>query len=129
MNRFARPGDQSFEANDWEPPMRKLLLGIALSALLAAPALACGAGSDMRSGGPHIPPLAAAIDDLLPQADLSATDLDKVKVLRAKIKEAAAAGKEEAAREAEAQAMAIMGYKKAWLACGPGTFIWMKLST
>jgi hypothetical protein len=104
--------------------MRKLLLGIALSALVAAPALACGAGSDMRSGGPHIPPLAAAIDDLLPQADL-----DKVTALRAKIKQAAAAGKEEAAREAEAQAMAIMGYKKAWLACGPGTFIWMKLST
>jgi len=107
--------------------MRKLLLGTALSALLAAHALACGVGGDTR-GGLHIPPLAVAIDDLLPQADLSATDLDKVKGLRAKIKEAAAAGKEEAAREAEAQAMAILGYKKAWLACGPGTFIWLKMS-
>jgi hypothetical protein len=127
MNRFARPGDQPFESNDWEPLMRKLLLAIALSALVAAPALACGPGGDTR-GGPHIPPLAAALDDLLPTADLSATDFDNVKALRAKIKAAAAAGKEEAAREVEAQAMAILGYKKAWLACGPGTFIWLKIS-
>jgi hypothetical protein len=108
--------------------MRELLLGIVLSALVAAPALACGAGGDTR-GGPHIPPLAAAIDDILPKADLSKADLDKVTALRAKIKQAAVAGKEEAAREAEAQAMAILGYKKAWLACGPGTFIWLKMST
>ena len=105
--------------------MHKLLLGIALSVLVEAPALACSSnpGSD-----PQIPPLAAAIDGLLPEAGLSGPDLEKAKAFRAEITAAAAAGKEEAAREAEERAMQILGYKKMWLACGPGTFLWMKMS-
>ena len=106
--------------------MHKLLLGIALSMLIAAPALACSSSPDNR--GPQIPPLAAAIDGLLPEAGLSGPDLEKVKALRAEMSAAAAAGKEEAAREVEERAMQILGYKKMWLACGRGTFLWMKMS-
>jgi hypothetical protein len=93
--------------------------------LVAAPAVACSSspGSD-----PQIPPLAAAIDGLLPDAGLSTPDLEKVKALRAEMSAAAAAGKEEAAREVEERAMQILGYKKMWLACGRGTFLWMKMS-
>ena len=31
------------------------------------------------------------------------------------------------ARKVEEQAMSILGYRKMWVACGPGTFVWMKL--
>ena len=103
--------------------MRALVLGITLAALIVAPAMACGpAGADK----PLIPPLAAVLDDLLPEAQLSPADLEQVKALRTQIGKLAAAGKETAAREAEEQAMSILGYSKAWLRCGPGTFIWMK---
>jgi hypothetical protein len=104
--------------------MRILLLAAALSAFIAAPALACGpAGTDRGAG---IPPLAAGIDALLPQAKLTADQIAKVNALRSEIRDLAAAGKEETARQAEEQAMKMLGYKKAWLACGPGTFLWMK---
>ena len=33
----------------------------------------------------------------------------------------------DAAREVEEKAMLILGYRKAWTACGPGSFLWMKL--
>jgi hypothetical protein len=39
----------------------------------------------------------------------------------------AGAGKLEQAREIEEQAMRILGYRKAWLKCGEGTFAWIKL--
>ena len=45
--------------------------------------------------------------------------------LSAEVKRLAAAKKEKAARAAEEQAMLILGYKKAWIACGPGSFMWM----
>ena len=32
-----------------------------------------------------------------------------------------------AAREVEEKAMLMLGYRKAWTACGPGSFLWMKL--
>ena len=103
--------------------MRALILGIALVAFIAAPAAACGsAGKDAS----HLPPLAAGIDDLLPKAELSAADAEKVAALRAQIGKLAAAGKADAARKAEEQAMSILGYQKAWLRCGAGTFHWMK---
>jgi hypothetical protein len=38
----------------------------------------------------------------------------------------AAAGKEEDARKAEEEAMRVLGFDKAWLKCGPGTFMWVK---
>ncbi|HKA82084.1 MAG TPA: hypothetical protein VKD43_18730 [Xanthobacteraceae bacterium] len=103
--------------------MRALVLGITLSALIAAPAMACGPTATDKA---PIPPLAAVLDDLLPEAQLSPADLEQVKALRAQIRKLAAAGKETAAREAEEQAMSILGYGKAWLRCGPGTFMWMK---
>ena len=105
--------------------MRALVLATALSALIAAPAVACGSGD---KGRPLIPPVAAAIDDLLPEVELNETEVEKVKALRAQIAELMAAGNERVAREAEEQAMRILGYTKLYLRCGPGTFLWMKLS-
>jgi hypothetical protein len=45
-----------------------------------------------------------------------------------RIQQLVAAGKDAAARDAEEKAMSILGYKKIWLRCGPGTFAWMKVS-
>jgi hypothetical protein len=101
--------------------MRRLVLSFALYALAAAPAIACG--PDGKDG---IPPPAAAIDRLLPEAELAAADRERVMVLREQIRKLMAAGKERAARKPEERAMQILGYKKAWLRCGPGTFMWMK---
>lgn len=99
--------------------MRRLVLGFALYAFAAAPAMACG-----PAGG--VPPLAAAIDQLLPKAELAEADRERVVVLREQIRQLMAAGQERAARKPEEQAMQILGYKKALLRCGPGTFMWMK---
>jgi hypothetical protein len=110
--------------------MRALVLGVALSALIAAPAVACGSADKGKAdkGNGHVPPLAAVMDKLLPGTDLSPADLAKVTALRAQIRNLAAGGKEEAAREAEEQAMKILGYVKGWLRCGSGTFTWIKPS-
>jgi hypothetical protein len=81
-----------------------------------APAPACG-----------MPALAAGIDALMPTARLTATEFAMVKALRAAIADLAAAGNELGARELEAQAMTIFGYKKVWLRCGQGAFTWEKL--
>jgi hypothetical protein len=62
----------------------------------------------------------------LPEAELAAADRERVMVLREQIRKLMAAGQERAARQLEEQAMQILGYKKAWLRCGPGTFMWMK---
>jgi hypothetical protein len=97
--------------------MRAFLFGLVLSGLVAAPALACG---------PGIPPIAAALDDLLPKAELTAADLDKARALRAEITMLLAAKKMDQARRAEEEAMAILGYRKMLLNCGPGTFLWAK---
>jgi hypothetical protein len=104
--------------------MRALLLGIALTAFVAAPAVACG---PIGKGGTAFPPPAAAIDRLLPDANLSAADMEKVTALRARITDAVAAGQETVAREAETQAMQILGYQKAFTRCGPGSFMWRKI--
>ena len=97
--------------------MRAFLLGLILSGLVAAPALACGSA---------IPPIAAALDELLPKAELPTADLEKVRALRAEIATLVAAKKMDQARGAEQEAMAILGYRKALLRCGPGTFLWAK---
>lgn len=96
--------------------MRTSLTAIALLWLLAAPALAC----------PNIPPLSAALDGLLKQANLSDADTKKVTDLQEQIKTLMAAGKEQDARKAEEEAMLLLGFEKAWLKCGPGTFMWVK---
>jgi hypothetical protein len=102
--------------------MRALVLALLLCAPMAAPAAACGV-----KGGTPIPPLGAAIDSELPRAKLSQPDRDGVAGLRTQITELAALGKESEARRAEEQAMLMLGYRKVWLRCGPGTFSWMKL--
>jgi hypothetical protein len=105
--------------------MRALVLGITLFALIATPAAACGpAGKD----APNIPPVGVAIDGLLAETRLPAAEFKKVVALRTQIGTLAAAGNEQAAREAEEQAMNILGYGKVWLRCGSGTFVWMKLT-
>lgn len=105
--------------------MRALALGIVFSAQLAAAALACAPPGQGRA---PMPPLAAAIDELLPRASLTSTDRQKVAALREEIRRLAAAGDEAAARKTEEQAMRLLGYRKAWLRCGPGTFGWVKLA-
>ena len=97
--------------------MRTLVIAVALLGFTAFPVLACG----------PIPQLAVLLDELLPKATLPETDLTKVKDLRAQIKTLAAAGKNDQAREREEQAMLLLGYRKAWLKCGPGTFLWTEL--
>jgi hypothetical protein len=94
-----------------------LVIIATLLSLMVSSVLACN----------PVPPLAAALDALLPRAALSEADLGKVKDLRAQIKTLAATGKTREARETEEQAMLLLGYKKDWLKCGEGTFQWMKL--
>jgi hypothetical protein len=57
---------------------------------------------------------------------MSPSDREKVTELRERIRRLQAAGDEKAARETEEQAMRLLGYRKAWLRCGPGTFMWVK---
>ena len=73
-----------------------------------------------------MPAIASALDDLLPKAELPAADLEKVRALRAEIARLVAAKKMTEAREVEKDAMAMLGYRKALLRCGPGTFLWAK---
>jgi hypothetical protein len=103
--------------------MRTLALGIAFSAQLAAAALACGPAGKTQSPSP---PLAAGIDELLSRANLPSTDRQKVVTLREEIRQLAAGGDEAGARKTEEQAMRLLGYRKLWLRCGPGTFLWAK---
>ena len=76
--------------------------------------------------GTAIPTLGAAIDQLLPTAQLSEADMTKVTVLREQIQQLSANGKEGSARDVEELAMNLLGYNKLWLKCGLGTFNWMK---
>jgi hypothetical protein len=104
-------------------PMRALILATALSTFIAAPALACGPANGGRF---QMPPIAAGIDELLPKAELPEAEIEKVKALQAQIAKLMAVGKEQLAREAEEQAMRILGYRKVYLRCGPGTFLWWR---
>jgi hypothetical protein len=107
--------------------MRRLFVAVMLSALLTAPALACGPIHKVTRA-PHIPPLAAALDNLLPNAKLADAEMDNLKALRAEIAKLAADHKMEQARLVEAQAMKILGYTRMSLRCGSGTFMWRKFT-
>ncbi len=96
--------------------MRALLLAIALCTQLTAAAVACRL----------VPPLAAALDELLPRVSLSASHRETVVALRERIRQLDAGGDKEGARQVEEQAMNLLGYRKVWLRCGPGTFAWAK---
>lgn len=108
--------------------MRRMLTGIILlSAFATAPAFACGPATNGRDTGPR-PPLAAVLDQELADAKLAESDRKALEALRAAIAGLAADSKLDAARDVEVQAMKILGYKKLWPRCGPGTFLWMKLA-
>ena len=49
------------------------------------------------------------------------------KAMRAEITTLKAKKKTTEARAVEEKAMLMLGYHKAWTACGPGSFLWMKL--
>ena len=102
----------------WEAHVRALLSGIALCGFLSAAS---------AQGCLHIPSLGAGIDEQLPQAKLTDVDRKKVEDLRKQIGALAAAGKDEDARTVEEEAMRLLGYSKALLLCGPGTFTWAKV--
>src|SRR5262245_58067711 len=102
--------------------MHKIPLAVVMTALAATPALACGP-FDSRG----TPAIGASIDDVLPETSLDTADRDKVTLLRARIQKLIADGKTTEAQKTEEVAMRIMGYKKLWLRCGFGTFMWMKM--
>jgi hypothetical protein len=110
-------------------PMRRMLIGfVVLSTVVAAPAFACGPGGTTRGGGvAYAPPLAALLDAELTRAKLDDAEMAKLKAMRAEIATLKSEKKMTAAREVEEKAMLILGYRKAWTACGPGSFLWMKL--
>ena len=105
--------------------MRAFLFGLALSTLIAAPALACGS-----TGTSHAPPRSytAEIDRHLADAQLSAADLAKVHDLRAKIEALVAEKKIGEAWQTETEAMGILGYERHVSRCGPGYWSKAKVS-
>jgi len=102
----------------------RLATGSGTSSVATAPAQpvvtpACVTAAD-------IPALGAAIDQLLPTAQLSDADMSKITELRQLIQILATDGKVAAARDVEEDAMNRLGYQKVWLRCGLGTFEWEK---
>jgi hypothetical protein len=110
--------------------MRRVLGIVLLSTVVAAPAFACGPGGTTRGGGmAYQPPLAVLIDAELTRAKLDDVEMTNLKAMRAEIATLAAKKKTTEARAVEEKAMLMLGYRKAWTACGPGSFLWMKLPT
>jgi hypothetical protein len=103
--------------------MRAFLFGLALSTLIAAPALACGT---VAKGGAQLPPIGADLDAHLAKAQPSEADLAKVRDLRAKIETLVAEKKIGEAFRTETEAMGILGYKRVLSRCGPSS--WSKVS-
>ena len=102
--------------------MRASVLAVPLSLFLlflSTSAMACGSTNNTTG---------AVVDATLQKVELDDAKGKQVKALRARIQQLVAAGKDAAARDAEEKAMSILGYKKVWLRCGPGTFAWMKMS-
>src|SRR5262249_30886090 len=105
--------------------MRAFLFGLVLSGLIAAPALACGPA--VKGAAAPTPPIVAELDDHVAKAKLSEADLVKVKELRAKIETLVAAKDIVQAHKTQEEAMGILGYKKALMRCGPGSYSWIKV--
>jgi Spy/CpxP family protein refolding chaperone len=60
------------------------------------------------------------------QSSLPEPQMQQIRTLREDIRKLVAANREDEARAVEEKAMQLLGYKKMWLACGPGTFMWVK---
>jgi hypothetical protein len=75
-----------------------------------------------------IPALAAGIDQLMPTAHLSESDMTRLNAMRESIQELATVGKVADARDVEEIAMNLLGYQKVLLRCGQGTFDWEPLA-
>jgi len=104
--------------------VRSLFLAIVLSSLIAAPALACGPAAKGEASTSRI---VAELDERVAKAKLPDADLAKVKELRARI-ETLVAGKDIVqAHKTQEEAMGILGYKKALMRCGPGSYSWIKV--
>ena len=99
--------------------MRAFLLALAVSTLIAAPALACGTAS--KTSAP-ISRIGADLDAHLAKAQLSEADLAKVRDLRAKIETALADKKFSEAWDAETAAMDILGYDRVVSRCAPSSW-------
>jgi hypothetical protein len=105
--------------------MRAFLFGLVVSGLIAAPALACGPA--VKGGAAPAPAIVAELDDHLANAKVPEADLAKVRDLRARIATLVAEKKIDQASDAQEEAMRILGYRKAFLRCGPGSYAWMKV--
>jgi hypothetical protein len=106
--------------------MRRLFVAIMLSALLNAPALACGVSSNSQHISPTWPPATATIDRLLPNAKLTDAEVKNIKALRAEITKLVDSHKLNEARAVEVKAMEILGYKWTSFICTPP--MWVKSS-
>lgn len=98
---------------------------IVFAAAFSAPVVACEA----TQTGPSRPPaIGALIDAIMPTAALSDADRARVADLRSQIKALAASGRYAEARQREVEAMLLLGYRRAFLHCGPGSgTIWVKM--
>ena len=105
--------------------MRAVLFGLALSTLIAAPALAC---TPVAKGGPSTASFTADVDAHLAKAQVADADLAKVRDLRAKIDALVAEKKFGEAYKTEEEAMGILGYKRVLSRCGPSSWSKTKVS-
>jgi len=104
--------------------MRSLFIGIVLCGLIAAPAMACGPAAKGESSASRV---VAELDEHLAKAKPSDEDLARIKDLRAQIETFVAAKNLVQARNTQEEAMRIIGYRKALLRCGPGSYSWIKV--
>ena len=105
--------------------MRAFLFGLALSTLIAAPALACG---HVAKGGAPTASFTADIDAHLAKAQPADADLAKVRALRAKIEALVAENKIHDAFKTETEAMGLLGYERHLSRCGPSSWSKVKVS-
>ncbi|WP_210345242.1 hypothetical protein [Bradyrhizobium sp. CCBAU 53340] len=106
------------------PPVHVATASSSGGAAQARPAVTAPSAASQCGASDTIPPLAAGIDELLPNAQISNEDRAKVTEFRQTIQDLATDGKVAAARNVEEVAMFYLGYQKIWLQCGLGTFAW-----
>jgi hypothetical protein len=104
--------------------MRAPILAVPLTLFLATSSIACGPTDGRLAKSVTA---GAVLDATWDEAELDQASREKAKALRTQIKQLVATGKDKEALDAEEQVMNILGYKKIWLRCGPGTFAWMKV--